>query len=410
MLDRPPQRRTRRKVLSDRMIGALPRKRERYFHPDPELPGHGVRVYPEGPSSYYVIARDAFKKQRWLRLGGTAEMTIEQSRERARGVIRRLKDGLEPFAPPPVKPDTAAAVVATWIKRHVEKNKMRRGHDMIRLLDKHVLPVWRDRPFAEIRRSDIAHLLDAVEDAHGPWIADAVLATLRTVASWHATRNDGYVPPFVKNMRRVPKEERKRSRILSDAELKAVWLTAETEDGAFAAFLRVLFLTTQRREKVATMKWSAISPNGVWTIPSESPREKGHAGKLKLPPAALAIINAQPRFVSNPYVFAGRKPGTPISGFAPWHARFKQRCVVEDWTLHDCRRTARSLLSRCAVLPHVAERTLGHTVSGITAVYDQHDYTAEKADALEKLAALIDTIVRGEPGGNVLPLRQPAPP
>ena len=49
-----PTRRERRKVLTDRMVAALPRKRKRYFHPDPELPGHGVRVLPDGPSSFYL--------------------------------------------------------------------------------------------------------------------------------------------------------------------------------------------------------------------------------------------------------------------------------------------------------------------------------------------------------------------
>ena len=65
--------------------------------------------------------------------------------------------------------------------------------------------------------------LDAVEDKHGPWVADQVLAVLGSVASWFATRNDDYVPPFVKGMRRVPAQARKRSRTLSDAELVRVW-------------------------------------------------------------------------------------------------------------------------------------------------------------------------------------------
>src|SRR5215472_7518567 len=103
-----PQRRQRRKTLTDKMVLALPRRRKRYFHPDPELPGHGVRVLPEGPSSFYLIARDAFHKQRWVRLGSTAELTIADSREQARAALKRLKAGLTPFEPPPVRPDTVA--------------------------------------------------------------------------------------------------------------------------------------------------------------------------------------------------------------------------------------------------------------------------------------------------------------
>jgi integrase len=403
-----PTRRQRRKVLTDRMVAALPRRRKRHFHPDPEMPGHGVRVYPAGPSAFYVIARDAFKKQRWVKLGGTAEMGIEQSRERARTVIRRLRDGLEPFEAPKPKPDSVADVCATWIKRHVEAKGLRTGDELQRVLERHVLPVWKDdQPFADIRRSDIARLLDAVEDKHGPWVADSVLSALRSVASWYASRHDTYVPPFTKNMRRVPAHQRKRSRFLSDDELRAVWKTAEGEDSALSALVRVLLLTGQRREKVASMRWDDVAPDGTWTIPT-APREKGNPGTLKLPPLAIKIIRSRSRFASNEYVFAGRRPGEPIAGFATWHLAFRKRSGVDGWTLHDLRRTARSLLSRVGVRPDIAERCLGHAVGGaIAQTYDRHAYTVEIGNALAKLARLIEQIVRGKPGDNVVPMVRP---
>jgi integrase len=275
------------------------------------------------------------------------------------------------------------------------------------LLEKHVIPVWGERAFAEIRRSDIARLLDAVEDAHGPWIADAVLSTLRSVASWFASRHDSYLLPFTRGMHRVAKHLRTRERILSDEELRAVWKTAE-KSGTFGAFVRVLLLTGQRREKVASMKWGAVAPDGTWTIPTEA-REKGNPGILKLPRAALAIINAQPRFASNPYIFAGRDDG-PMTRFSHWHAAFRKRCGVDHWVLHDLRRCSRSLLSRAGVRPDIAERTLGHKVGGVIAqTYDRHVYTAEIADALQQLAALVERIVRPPEGDNVVPLRTTAP-
>jgi integrase len=404
-----PTRRQRRKVLTDKMVAALPRKRRRYIKTDPEQRGMYVRVPPEGPCVFAAVARSPHGKQVWAKIGTADVLKIEDAREKAREAIGRIKKGLEPFEPPAVEPDTVADVIANWLRRHVEANKLRRGGEMRRLLEKHVIPVWGRRPFAEIRRSDIARLLDAVEDAHGPWIADAVLSTLRAVASWYATRHDTYVPPFTKNMRRVPAQDRKRSRILFDDELRRVWLAAEAENSVFAKFVMLLLLTAQRREKVATMRWSDLSDDGVWTIRTESAREKGHAGSLKLPKLAMQIVRSLPRFASNEFVFAGRRLGEPIAGFAPLHTAFKARCGVEDWVLHDLRRNARSLLSRTDVRPDIAERCLGHTVGGaIAQTYDRHDYRDEMGNALAKLAALIETIVRGEPGGNVLPWPAPA--
>ena len=76
--------------------------------------------------------------------------------------------------------------------------------------------------------------------------------------------------------------------------------------------------------------------------------------------------------------------------------------------LHDLRRTARSLMARAGVSSEHAERVLGHALPGIEGVYNLHGYMDEKADALKRLAALIETIVHGEPGKNVVPLRAPA--
>jgi integrase len=145
------------------------------------------------------------------------------------------------------------------------------------------------------------------------------------------------------------------------------------------------------------MKWNDIDGDGTWSIP-HNPREKINAGSLKLPTMALKIIRAQPRFASNPFVFAASRGNGPMNGFSRAKVQFDKRCNVHDWTLHDLRRCARSLMSRAGVRPDIAERTLGHVLPGIEGVYDQHKYDAEKADALAKLATLITMIVTDHKG------------
>ena len=393
-------RRQRRKSLTDNMVAELPRRPKRYFHPDPELPMHGVRIMPSGPRSFYVVVRDPFGKQRWVRIGGTAELKIEQARDKAREVIRRIREGKSAFEPPPVKPDSVEDVVTTWLKRHVEAKGLRSGGEVRRILGRHILPVWRNRPFAEIKRSEIAHLLDAVEDKHGAWVADTVLTTLRSVATWYATRHDSYVPPFVKGMRRVKVMDRKRDRTLSDDELRAVWHAAEAA-GTFGALVRLLLLTAQRRDKVATIKWSDLSPDGVWTIATEK-GEKGNPGSLKLAQPALDIICAQPHLTNNPYVLAAARGDGALNGFNKRKARLDDVSGVTGWTLHDLRRTARSLMSRAKVPTENAEMVLGHARPVIVDTYDQHQYDEEKSDALQRLSALIEQIIN-PPADNVVP-------
>jgi integrase len=404
MTDTPTPRQRRRRVLTDKQIAALPRRATTYFHPDPELPAHGVRIRPAGPTSYTVIVRDPYGKQKWVKIGSTAEMKIEEARERARVVISRIRQGLDPFPAPPVKPDAVATVVEVYLRRHVEARGLRTGDETRRVLERYVLPHWRDRPFAEIRRSDVAKLLDHIEDQHGPWVADSVLAQLRGVASWYAARDDSYLPPFTRNMRRVPQEARKRSRILTDDELRRVWQAAGNA-GTFGALIKLLLLTGQRREKVVTMCWPDVSPDGVWTIRT-APREKGNPGTLLLPQVALDIIRAQPRFASNAHVFAGIGPGA-TNNFGRCKKSLDEASGVTGWVLHDCRRMARSLMSRAGVRPDIGERVLGHAISGVGAVYDRFSYDHEKADALRRLAALVERIIT-LPSDNVVTLHEAA--
>jgi integrase len=229
-------------------------------------------------------------------------------------------------------------------------------------------------------------------------MADVVLAYVRAVANWYASRDDGYTSPFVRGMKRHAKPS--RARILADDELRTIWKQAES-DGQFGAIIRLLLLTGQRREKVATMKWADIDGD-VWTIASDA-REKNNAVSLALPAQAVAIIQTQARIGDNPFVFAGRG-NSPFSRFTHSVSAFNATLPdIPHWTLHDLRRTSRSLLSRCGVRHEIAERILGHVVgTAIAQIYDRHTYDDEKKLALAKLAALIDGII--ERRANVLPM------
>ena len=245
------------------------------------------------------------------------------------------------------------------------------------------------------------------------------MAIVSGIMNWYASRADDYVPPLARGMRRTDPKTRKRKRILDDDELRVVWKVSET-GGTIGAIFRISLLTAQRLGKVAPMKWGDVI-DGVWNIPTEDDREKGHGGELALPEKALAIINAQPRI--NDFVFAGRG-GKPFSGFSPSKRGFDQKVTMAlreaavergddpetveplpKWQIHDLRRTARTLMSRAGVRDNIAERVMGHVIAGVEGVYDRYDYRDEKADALKKLAGLIETILN-PPAENVVPIRE----
>jgi integrase len=387
----------RRKGFTDKQVADLKLRPNRYAHPDPECLGHYVRVTPSGAKSFVAVARDPYGKQIWTTIASTGHVTIAEARDRCREIIKRVKAGKPAVEPAPVTPDSFQAVAELWIKRHVEKAGLITQPEIERILAKYIYPRWQSRPFTEITRTDVAALLDHVEDHHGARQADYVLAIVSKLTRWYATRRSTYVSPVVPGMRRAAPV--KRDRILDDDELRLVW---NKSGGTLGAVIRLALLTAQRREKIVSMRRDSVV-DGVWTVPHDA-RQKGTGGALVLPQAALDVINAQPRIAGNPYVFAGRDGGY-YGNLPTAKAAFDKAAGLANWTLHDLRRSSRSLLSRAGVSSDTAERVLGHMIKGIAGTYDRHSFTLEKADALRRLAALVETIVN-PPAENILPMRK----
>ncbi len=360
---------------------------------------------------------------------GVPRLTLDAARQKAREWKAMIAQGTDPGKPerpadPEVEPDTVASVFAMYFKLHVMKEGQKDGRgkplaplrsadEIQRIFDNYIFADldgnerWRDRLITSIARRDVTKLLDTIQNSSGATQSDAVLAQLSAMFNWHAARDDDFVSPIVRGMKRTKSSERKRKRILSDDEIRVFWRACETQ-GAFGAFCQSLLLTLQRREKLRLMHRDHITPDGLWTIQTED-REKGNAEYIRLPPLALGIVKRQPTSPTKPYVFQGRLNG-PINGFTKDKAALDTKMEeiaghpIPHWVLHDLRRTGKTLMIRAGVSPHVSERVLGHVIPGVEGVYDQHDYLAEKTAALRKLGALVARII--DPKDNVVPMRQ----
>jgi integrase len=265
-----------------------------------------------------------------------------------------------------------------------------------------VYPALGDRPIASIRRVDITRVLNQIERQSGAVMADRVLATIRRILNWRAVGDDTYSSPIVTGMARTDPGARARKRVLDEAELRAVWAAADKGEGPFHRLVQFLLLTGARRNEAAQMKRAELS-GGDWTLPAAR-NKTGDELMRPLSAAAQAILARLPEIEGCPYVFTtdGRHP---VSGFSRFKRAFDEACGVTGWTLHDLRRTARSLMSRAGVNSDHAERALGHVIGGVRGVYDRHPYQHEMLQAFEALAALIERIIN-PPSANVIPLHK----
>lgn len=378
-----------RPTLTDLGVAKLKPRDKRFNHPDPNLPGHYVRVTPTGSKSYAAIVRGPTGKQALITIGDCATLPIAEARSRARTAMQRVRDGLPAVEP---RAQTFSAVAAEWLTRKAEAEDFRSLSEVRRHLTDRILPRVGDVEVTRIGKAAIAALLDKVQDKNGARSADICLTIIRQILRWHASRVDNFNPPLFVGMKRQSAKKQRRARILDDHEIRRVWAAAD-QRGAHGAMIKVLLLTAQRLDKVQTMRWDDIDSKGTWKIRTVSEREKPHGGVLQLPPLAMSVLAELPRFSGNPYVFSGRNGHiNPKSKGA-----FDKLCGVDGWTRHDLRRSARSLMSRVGVSADIAERVLGHVMAGVRDTYDRHQYLAEKANALQRLADLVADIVKPGP-------------
>ena len=377
------------------------------FLADDEVRNFVARCLPSGAVTYGLRYRYA-GKQRWLALGLHGKVTPATARKLARKRSGEVADDRDPTTERKVKRAQAAVAAAStvnalldaFINRHVRKN-LKTAREVERVFSKYVRSRIGTTSIYSLRRRDVVEMLDAIQDANGPVMADRVLAWLRKAFNWQATRDDTFVPPIVRGMARS--KSTSRDRTLTDEEICAVWNALERArvPKPYPALVRVLLLTGQRLEEVAGMRWEEIDRDGVWTIPATR-RIKGGANAVPLTADVLQLLGATRK---KGFVFTtSDKASTSFSGFSKAKAALNATIAADRkadkldplpaWVLHDLRRTARSLMSRAGVLPDTAERVVGHVIPGVRGVYDRYTFLTEKRDALEKLAALIANIRR----------------
>jgi integrase len=363
--------------------------------------GFAVRVTSAGSKSFVWFHRVNGKPHletlgRWDENPKGGDLTVRGAIVAAQKRAKAVREGEDPRpartrrqAGAPFSTDTISALLDEFIARYAEKERKLRSADQIkRAFDRLVKPAIGKRGIYELRRSEVARMLDKIADTRGLVMADRVLAYVRKAFVWRAANDDDFTSPIVRGMAKTKPKERERDRVLNDAELRALWAATAAPGDVFGGFCRFLLLTATRRTEAARMRCSEVT-GGDWTLPAAR-------NKIKVDfviPLSPAAQKAMPKRNRSAFIFSTDGGETPISGFSKFKRKLDKASGVTGWTLHDLRRTARSLMSRAGVPSDHAERALGHTIGGVRRTYDRHKFYEEKKRAFEMLAVEINRIV-----------------
>jgi integrase len=408
--------------LTQRMIDPLtcpPEKKDVLLF-DNELRGFGIRVTAAGSKVFLVQYQTAGGKRR-VKIGHFGALTVDQARREARALLGDVARGVDPYA---VRQAAAEAerqanaeaaytfgyMVDAWAAARNGDRRESYLREAVLCLKRN-LTSWWNRPASTITLQEAVLRLDELKEAKGVVAANRTLAYSRAAYSW-ACKRQALASNPLKGIEQ-PGRETPRDRTLSPTDLAAIWRACDALSPTFAAFVRVLMLTLQRREEVGGMQWSELSPDLMtWTLPGDRTKNgKPHIIHLSEP--VRTIVRAQARISGNVHVFASGSDGRHIAayGIAKQNLERALDCagaVLGNWRFHDFRRSGVTALASIGFPPHVADKLLNHvtgTIGGVAAVYQKHAFLAERKAALDAWGKLIMAGVEGrEPTDNVVHL------
>jgi integrase len=377
----------------------VPGKRLELYDGAGGVPGLALRITERGIKSWSVYYRVGGRLRR-LTLGRYPDLSLVEARRRARQALEQADRGFDPAgrAEGRRRRDRFAEVAADYLELHCRRNRHRAIPVTMRFL-RPALAAWGPRPIQSITKRDVLDLVDGIA-GRAPTMANRTQALLKRLFAWAVEREIIAANPLAGL--RPPAREASRDRVLSGAELGAIWRAAGGMGWPWAAVFRLLILTGARKSEATGMAWAELDlERRTWVKPAARTKS-GREHALPLPEAALEIITSLPQVDGSPWLFPSRTGG-PTSRTSDAKARLDRLAGVRDWRVHDLRRTAATGLAELGALPHVIQEVLGHAPPPLLGRYQRYRFEAEVRAALEDWA---EHVLGLADGGKVIPIKR----
>jgi integrase len=424
-----------KKALTDRFIKSIKPAPEgtRKQVMDALVPGFGIRITDKGVKTYIFQARfpgSAFQARREINAP-----TLEKARATAREWSGLIKQGIDPAQIAEKAKEEKArsrannfgAIAETYFTDKLAT--LRSGLTTTKRFRKHLVPIFKDTPIAEITDLDIlGKVLNPIK-AKTKSTARQRFNDLFAFFEWAIDQRVYHLkvnPCACIKITKIVGKINKRKRILNDDELRALWIAAHRLPYPVGPLYRGLILTALRIRELSNAdrrEWHLHGNAWKWEIPAE--RMKGKEAHVVPVTADIRdIYDACPKKGRYLFSFDGEKPMSIASTVTKDRVDAEMLKVLREiavergedpanvelahWVNHDIRRTVRSKLSRIKGLDlETREAILAHVKPGMQGVYDQYEYFDEKREGLELWAVMLRQIVTPHPD-NVIKLRATA--
>ncbi len=344
---------------------------------DGSLHHFGLRVAPGGTKSFVVLLGSGRRQA----IGRYPAITLAQARIKAKRILAERTLG---------RHQTASVSWQSAVQKFIDarRSSTRAGtaNEYERTLKRHF--TFGSTRVPDISKQDISSKLEKLNRT--PSQKAHALVIIKMFFRWALVEGFVDVDPTAAFKRA---RQRRRTRVLTDGELRSVWLACSLgREGSeanvqsmprpFAAIVQLLILMGQRRGETAALRapWEA---DDTVTLPAEITKN-AREHTFPIGPLAHAILSSIAHDGGLLFTARGRSD-KPFNGWSKSKAILDKLSDVKNWTLHDLRRTFRTIHGRIGTPPHIAERLINHVnavASDVEQTYDLHTYLPEMRKAM----------------------------
>lgn len=351
---------------------------KRVYYADTQTRGLRLAVYASSAKSFLLYKKVQGRPER-IFIGQWPDVTVEQARKQADQMNGQIAQGINPAdARRQTRLEgTFGNLFERYLELHAKPHKQLRSVAEDEANYRRYLSGWATRRLSSITRHDVARLHTELQESHGIYAANRVLALLSTMFNkagewgWQGSNPCKGVKKF---------REESRERFLTEAEMpRLLRALAEEPQQDFRDFILLDLLTGARRSNILAMRWAEIDFDvATWRIP----RTKGNKPQtVPLVGPAIKILQLRHDTVTSEWVFPSPEiPGAHVYEFRkPWE-RLLERASIEGLRLHDVRRSLGSWMTKAGVALPIVKAALGHADIATTQIYTRgEDATIRQA-------------------------------
>ena len=427
----PSPQKSEKKNLTDRKLKALKSEAADRDIPydvmDASLRSFGVRRFPNREVVFIVYRRiGGSRKPTRRKLGRFPEMSLADARVKAEEWISLIRCGRDPSLE--MKREAQAhieqerrrsansfqAALAAFYRHKTDEGL--RSIDARKVAMNRELAPWMTFSLQDIDEDEIRRLVTAIKDRGHPAQALATKRLINSLFSWICAHGGFGLkakdnPCLGIGTKALAGISKVRQRYLSNEEIVALLHACHKLGYPGGSYLRLLLMTSLRRNEAAKMHWDEIDlASRCWVVPGArmkktKPGDPDRDHLVPLTDDLIELLESIPR--SDGFVFSncgGKKAIADYMGVkAEIDTLMKETlgAKFKAWQLHDLRRTARRKYSELGIPEHIGEKLLAHTKVDH---YNTFEFEPEKRAGLLKWHGYLKDLVKN----NVEPIQAAA--